>query len=117
MSAKVFLHTLLCALIFATAFYRLSRMNGHTDTHIGWATTALALAALLLGVSPHVGSLWPWWGRITIHWTELLMLAAIAGRQCVRLGEWAGQQPPRYVRPARACPINFQATEPQRTDR
>jgi hypothetical protein len=100
MSLKVFLHTLLCAALFYTAWCRIVHTTRHTRDPIRWAFSLLAVAAIFLGIAPWAHKLWPWAARLQITWSELLILAAFLGVQVTTSTYWRRGVPRDFLKDA-----------------
>lgn len=101
MNGLTFLNAVLCAAIFVTCFFRITKMDNGTDYWVRLATTLLATSALAMGGAPFV----PEW-QIVLSVPQLFLELSIFMVQLISSRLWwkgvpkAFQQPTQYHRPA-----------------
>jgi hypothetical protein len=100
MSLKIFLQCLLCGILFWTAFCRIVKTSHRTRNVIRWSFSLLAVASLLLALTPWAYRWFPILQRQTINWTELLMLFAFCCVQVSTAVYWRRGQPDSFRKDA-----------------
>jgi hypothetical protein len=101
MTVKLMIHTALCLLLIWSAWRRIVRTDDTTFTIVRLAFVWLAIAALALLIAPWAYKLWPWFGQLRVHWSQLLVLAAFVAVQMAVQQHWADGVPAQFTRLAR----------------
>ena len=98
-SLKIFTHLVLCALLLGTVLFRMFRTNEETFEAVRLAFWLLAVAAIVGLLAPWAHHLFPWAGRLRLHWSTLLLEAGIVAVQFVTAKHWQYTVPNQFQRP------------------
>ncbi len=88
MSLKVGIYLFLSLAIVWSSLCRLKYMDCKTDWQIGAAFSFVGIAAFLTGITPLIWTHFDWWGRMTIHWTQVFYLSSVLYLQIVMSPQW-----------------------------
>jgi len=85
----IFVHTVLCSMLFFTAWYRIVKTAERTTRPtIRAAMTGTTMASLLVGVAPWAHLVWSWFPPYEPHFVVIVLLGAFCSVQFSTAFHW-----------------------------
>lgn len=92
-------HTVLCAILFWSAFCRIVKTNEReTYLVIRVSFSVAGMAALVMMIAPFGHLLWPWFPKYRVHPAVLLMLASFVSVQVSTARHWRHGTPKSFTK-------------------